>query len=67
MATGHPLPLRLTAWYRKSEATFSDVLAMVRRTLWAEKYFQQSAVPEEPIPFHPDAWEVLLDQLASTA
>lgn len=64
---GSHLPLRLTAWYRKTEATFSDVLAMVRRALWAEKYFQQSTVREEPILFHRDAWEALLDQLVSTA
>lgn len=63
---GHPLPIRVTAWYRKSEATFSDVLAMVRRMLWAEKYFPQSADQQEPHAFHPEEWEVLLDQLAST-
>jgi len=38
VALGHPLPIRVTAWYRKSEATFSDVLAMVSRVLGAEKY-----------------------------
>ena len=65
--TGSPLPLRLTAWYRKTEATFSDVLAMVRRVLWAEKYFHPSTVREKPILFHRDEWEVLLDQLAFTA
>ena len=61
------LPLRLTAWYRKSEATFSDVLAMVRRALWAEKYFPHSAVDAESILFPRNDWEILLDQLASTA
>ena len=56
-----------TAWYLKSAATFSDVLAWVRRTLWAEKYFNKSAIQGHPVLFHPDDWEVLLDQLASTA
>jgi hypothetical protein len=28
------VPIRQTAWYIKMEATFSDVLAMVRRHLW---------------------------------
>lgn len=65
--TGSPLPLRLTAWYRKTDATFSDVLAMGRRVLGAEKYFQQATVREEPILFHRDEWEVLLAQLAFTA
>jgi DDE superfamily endonuclease len=30
------LPHRLTAWYRKEEPTFSDALAAVRRSLWAD-------------------------------
>jgi len=67
VALGHALPIRVTAWYRKSEATFSDVLAMVSRVLWAAKYFPQSSDPLEPHQFHPEDWEVLLDQLASTA
>jgi hypothetical protein len=67
VAMGQALPIRVTAWYRKSEATFSDVLAMVSRVLWAEKYFTHSTDPLEPHVFQPEDWEVLLDQLASTA
>ena len=35
--TAHPerLPTRQAAWYRKSDATFGDALAAVRRHLWA--------------------------------
>ena len=64
---GHALPIRVTAWYRKSEATFSDVLALVSRVLWAEKYFTNSIDQPEPYVLQPEDWEVLLDQLASTA
>ena len=67
VAMGQALPIRVTAWYRKSEATFSDVLAMVSRVLWAEKYFTNSTDPLKPHIFQPEEWEVLLDQLASTA
>jgi len=67
VALGHPLPLRVTAWYRKTEATFSDVLAMVSRVLWAEKYFMHSPDQPEPYAFHREDWEALLDQLASPA
>ena len=67
VALGNALPTRVTAWYRKSEATFSDVLVMVSRVLWAEKYFTHSADQPEPHEFTPEDWEVLLDQLASTA
>jgi hypothetical protein len=64
---GHRLPLRVTAWYRKTEATFSDVLAMVSRVLWAEKYFMHSPEQPEPHAFHREDWEALLDQLAFPA
>ena len=67
VAMGHALPIRVTAWYRKSEATFSDVLAMVSRVLWAEKYFMHSPDQPEPYAFHREDWEALLDQLASPA
>jgi hypothetical protein len=67
VAMGQALPIRVTAWYRKSEATFSDVLALVSRVLWAEKYFTNSIDQPEPYVLQPEDWEVLLDQLASTA
>jgi hypothetical protein len=66
VAIGQALPIRVTAWYRKSEATFSDVLAMVSRVLWAEKYFTNSIDHPQPHQLTPEDWEVLLDQLAST-
>jgi hypothetical protein len=53
--------------YRKSEATFSDVLTMVSRVLWAEKYFMNSMDQPEPYVLQPEDWEILLDQLAATA
>lgn len=66
VAMGQALPIRATAWYRKSEATFSDVLAMVSRILWAGKYFTNSIDHPEPHELTPEDWNVLLDQLAST-
>ena len=39
---GH-IPLQEAAWYRKTHATFSDVLATVRWHLWGEFTFQTSA------------------------
>jgi hypothetical protein len=36
---GQALPIRRTAWYAKSQATFSDVLAYVRRYLWTHTIF----------------------------
>ncbi len=56
-----------TAWYRKTEATFSDVLALVRRAIWAEKYFDRPLIQGDRVIIRRDDWEVLMDQLASTA
>ena len=41
---GSSLPARATAWYRKTEATFADVLAAVRRQCWGSADFHD---PEE--------------------
>lgn len=38
---GH-VPVSTTAWYQKSQATFGDVLAAVRRALWNDFSFQTS-------------------------
>jgi hypothetical protein len=41
----HPdgkIPIQRTAWYPKTQATFSDVLATVRRHLWGGLTFQTS-------------------------
>ena len=40
---GH-LPLPQSAWYHKTEASFGDVLALVRRALWGNFNYQTSAV-----------------------
>src|SRR3954470_9447838 len=34
LEAGSSLPIRTAAWYRKTEATFADVLAAVRRRCW---------------------------------
>lgn len=42
---GHP-PLQQASWYQKSAATFSDILALVRRPLWGNFVFPTS--PSDP-------------------
>lgn len=45
----HPtgdIPFQQTAWYRKPQATFTDVLAAVRRNLWNN--FNYSTSPQNP-------------------
>lgn len=62
------LPLQSTAWYdKKGDATFSDVLVFVRRSIWAEKYFDDSTVDAEYRKIKCTEWESLMDQLSRAA
>lgn len=61
------LPVRHTAWYKKSDAAFSDVLAFVRRSIWAQKYFVNSMPGNDRLELSRQECEALLDQLAATA
>ena len=49
-----PLPIRSAAWYVKSEAAFSDVIAFVRHFLWTHTEFVNSHAQTRPVPI-PDA------------
>jgi hypothetical protein len=40
------LPIRQIAWYKKEDATFSDVLAAIRRDLWGGTDYRRS--PDDP-------------------
>lgn len=46
-----PLPIRTAAWYHKQEATFSDVIALVRRYLWMETEFAHSLPKQRLVQF----------------
>ena len=37
------MPIMECAWYKKPEATFSDVIAFVRRHIWSARYFVNSS------------------------
>jgi hypothetical protein len=58
---------RATAWYLKPQATFSDCLALVRRTMWAEGNGVRSLADEDQVVMSRPAWERVLAQLAATA
>lgn len=36
------LPIRQAAWYHKSQPTFSDALALVRRQIWQQACFEMA-------------------------
>jgi len=61
------MPVRQAAWYQKKAATFSDVLAFVRRATWAGKYFVNSETGSDRLELSCRDWDALLDQLAAVA
>ena len=61
------MPVRQAAWYTKKAATFSDVLAFVRRATWAGKYFVKSKTGGDRLELNCRDWDALLDQLAAVA
>jgi hypothetical protein len=68
MLKKQPMPIVSTAWYnKKGEATFSDILAFVRRSIWAKNYFNDSGVDCDHMKIKPEQWESLLDQLSRAA
>ena len=62
-----PLPVRTTAWYTKREATFSDVIALVRRYLWEHTEFVHSPVQGRPVPIPGSVLHGLVDLLCYAA
>jgi len=62
------LPVQSTAWYNKeSEATFSDIIAFVRRSIWTKKYFNDSCFDGDYVKIRHEQWENLIDQLSRAA
>jgi hypothetical protein len=58
-----PLPTRTTAWYRKKEPSFADVLAFLRREMWTQLHFPLSQPGRDPapnqLPFPLQLWDTL--------
>lgn len=63
LTSGQPLPTRSTAWYTKREATFSDVIAYVRRYLWLHLKFTNSLPKTRFIEFPASVLATLVDTL----
>lgn len=57
------MPIMKCAWYNKSEATFSDVIAFVRRHIWSARYFVNSSKNHDFSYFQDDFLDTLLDQV----
>jgi hypothetical protein len=57
------MPILECAWYKKSDATFSDVIAFVRRHIWMARYLVNSSQNPDSSYFRDDFLDALLDQV----
>jgi len=55
------------AWYHKTEATFSDLLALVRRAIWADPYCDNSGADDPYVVIPRQEWDCLINQLVEAA
>jgi hypothetical protein len=61
------IPIRTAAWYEKSEATFSDCLAFVRKHLWESFFHVRSARKADFVSLPAEDWQHVLSCLSATA
>ena len=62
-----PLPVRSAAWYVKTEATFSDAIALVRRHLWTNTKFTNSPSHTGFVEFPTSVLHGMVDSLCYSA
>lgn len=63
---GIALTVRSAAWYTKTpdNATFSDIIAFVRRCIWSERILVNSTKKDDMTKFQPDFWDSMLELVA---
>ncbi len=67
LTDGGQIVPRAASWYLKQQTTFSDVLAYLRRIIWAEKYFTKSTFQGDWVLIQRHDWDEVIDQLAAVA
>ncbi len=60
-------PVRMTTWYQKQQATFSDTIALVRRYLWGIDHFPISQAPTDVVKIPRSLLERFTDALCYAA
>ncbi len=63
----HRVEVRSTQWYAKSEPTFSDVMATVRRLFWEDTIFAKASYHKGFKKLPPKLRNLLLDYLSQAA
>jgi hypothetical protein len=64
---GGEIPVPVTAWYHKTEPTFVDCLALVRRHLWRVRYLMNSAPEADIMQFPQEVLDLLIHGLPAAA
>ncbi len=64
---GHRIRIRNTQWYVKTEPTFSDAIATVRRLFWQETIFKKASHHKGLKKLPPKLRNMLLDYLSQAA
>jgi DDE superfamily endonuclease len=59
LSQGGQIPVPVTAWYHKTEPTFADCLALVRRHLWRARYLVNSTAEADNMQFPQEALDLL--------
>jgi hypothetical protein len=61
------IPIEVSAWYHKPEATFADCLAVVRQQIWRARYLVNSAPQADFVQLPREAFDLLLPDLPLAA
>jgi hypothetical protein len=61
------IPVEGSAWYRKSQATFAECLAVVRQQLWRARYLVNSAPHVDCVQLPQEVFDLLLTALPLAA
>ncbi len=67
LTAGSAMPVRQAAWYTKREATFADLIALVREHLWRTVQFPQSPANQGHVTIPTCVLHGLLDTLSYAA
>jgi hypothetical protein len=67
LSLAQPFPVRSAAWYRKTQPTFSDALALVRRYLWMNVKFPNSPAQSRLVAIPEPVVQGLVDTLCYAA
>jgi len=67
LVKSNAIVIQSCAWYNKTEATFSDVIALVRRHIWHARNSMNSARKLDLTNFQEDFLEMLLDVVCYAA